>query len=94
MADAIVESKAGILSVAYQEDAEAEDITMKDVLINVEEQAAENERRRRARNEERKAKEGARRPYNSERRFIKRDNKPAEAKAEVKAEAPVEKEAE
>lgn len=90
MADAIVETKAGVLSVAFQEE-EGEDITMKDVLVNVEEQAAENERRRRQRNEERRAKEGQRRNYNGERRFIKRDqNANAEA---PKAEAPKAEEA-
>ena len=51
MADAIVESKGGLLSVAYTAD-EAAEVTMEDVIINVEEQNAENERRRRARMEE------------------------------------------
>ena len=49
LADAIVETKGGLLSYAYQEDQEAEDITMKEVIINVEQQAEENERRRRQR---------------------------------------------
>ena len=39
LADAIVETKGGLLSYAYQEDQEAEDITMKEVIINVEQQA-------------------------------------------------------
>ena len=54
LAYAIVETKGGLLSYAYQEDQDAEDITMKDVIINVEQQAEENERRRRQRNEERR----------------------------------------
>ncbi len=58
MADAIVEAKGGLLSVAHQ-DLDGEDITMKDVIINVEEQAAENEKRRRQRMEERRARRGS-----------------------------------
>lgn len=54
LADAIVETKGGLLSYAFQEDQEATDITMKDVIVNVEQQAEENERRRRQRNEERR----------------------------------------
>ena len=54
MADAIVEAKGGLLSVAHSVDENEEDVTMKDVIINVEEQIAENERRRRQRNEERR----------------------------------------
>ena len=60
MADAIVEAKGGLLSVAHSVDENEEDVTMKDVIINVEEQIAENERRRRQRNEERRN----RRPMN------------------------------
>lgn len=59
MADAIVEAKGGLLTVAYQ-DQEETDITMKDVIINVEQQAEENERRRRARMEERRPRQGGR----------------------------------
>ena len=59
MADAIVEAKGGLLTVAYQ-DQEEEDITMKDVIINVEQQAEENERRRRARMEERRPRQNNR----------------------------------
>ena len=54
MADAIVEAKGGLLSVAHDIDENEADVTMKDVIINVEEQIAENERRRRQRNEERR----------------------------------------
>lgn len=102
MADAIVEAKGGLLTAAYQEDLSLEDITMKDVIINVEQQAEENERRRRQRMEERRPRNndrGERRPYNSDRRFVgKREDTvttPTPAKvetiatpvAEVKAEA-------
>ena len=48
MADAMIEPKGGILSVAHQGQDE-EEITMEDVIVNVERQNAENERRRRAR---------------------------------------------
>ena len=59
MADAIVEAKGGLLSVAYTED-DAPEVTMADVIINVEEQNAENERRRRARVEERRQRQNQR----------------------------------
>ena len=64
MADAIVEAKGGLLSVAHSQDENETDVTMKDVIINVEEQIAENERRRRQRNEERRN----RRPYDRNKR--------------------------
>ena len=54
IADAILEAKGGVLEVAHQEDETAEDITMKDVIINVEQQAAEYERKRRQKFEERR----------------------------------------
>lgn len=72
-ADAIVEGKGGVLSVAHQ-NTDEDDITMADVMIKVEEQAAEAERRRRQRIEERKAAQANRR-NNAEKRFIKRENK-------------------
>ena len=53
MADAIVEAKGGLLSVAHASEEEA-DVTMADVIVNVEEQIAENEKRRRQRNEEKR----------------------------------------
>ncbi|MGB4613044.1 MAG: 30S ribosomal protein S2 [Erysipelotrichaceae bacterium] len=84
MADAVVEGKGGVLSVAHQED-DSDDITMSDVMIRVEEQHAENERRRRQRYEERRAAMAARRA-NTERRFIKRDRQAQ--KADVKKEQP------
>lgn len=55
MADAIMESKGGLLSAAYQTEEGETEVSMSDVVRNVEEQAAENERRRRQRNEERRS---------------------------------------
>ncbi len=96
IADAIVEGKGGVLTYAHQED-DAEDITMSDVIIKVEEQAAEAEKRRRQKMEERRAAQANRRQNfnsNSERRFIKRENKPqveeVKAEVEVKEEISVE----
>ena len=91
LADAIVESKGGILQDAYQEGDVTDDITMEDVIINVERHAEEQEKRRRARNEERNNRFNNRGPrrYNSEKRYInkKDENTAAEAPAaEVKAE--------
>lgn len=59
MADAMIEPKAGVLQVAYQD--EREDITMKDVIVNVEQQQIENDRRRRARFDDRKRRDDRRR---------------------------------
>ena len=74
IADAILEAKGGVLEVAHQEDDTAEDITMKDVIINVEQQAAEYERKRRQKFEERRAQMAQRRGnYNGERRVFRRD---------------------
>ncbi len=74
IADAILEAKGGVLEVAHQEDETAEDITMKDVIINVEQQAAEYERKRRQKFEERRAQMAQRRGnYNDERRVFRRD---------------------
>ncbi|MBP5280083.1 MAG: 30S ribosomal protein S2, partial [Erysipelotrichaceae bacterium] len=93
MADAIVETKGGILQDAYQEGEIEDDITMEDVIINVEKHAEEQEKRRRARNEEKNNRFNNRGPrrYNSERRYIgKKEEAPAEAKAEeTPAAAPV-----
>ena len=73
LADAIVETKAGILEEAYQHDAEEADITMSDVIVSVEKYYEENEKRRRQR-EDRRPKNPNNR-YNSERRYIpRRDN--------------------
>jgi len=82
MADAIVEAKQGILEFAYTPDEGAE-VTMEDVIVNVQEIAAENERRRRQRFEERKQQNNNR---NAQRRYNNRRNEP---KASEGAEAPV-----
>ncbi len=71
MADSIVEAKGGLLTVAYQENQEAADISMKDVIINVQQQHEENERRRRQRNDERRPRNNR---YNNDRR--PRENAP------------------
>ena len=83
MADAIVESKGGLLSVAYTAD-EAAEVTMEDVIINVEEQNAENERRRRARMEERRQRQNQK---DARRNFKPRNTEKAEVKEAPKAEA-------
>lgn len=74
MADAIVETKGGILSVAFQGQDNDNDITMKDVIINVERQNEENDRRRRQRFEERRAKENQRRANGERRPYRERAN--------------------
>ena len=77
LADAIVDAKGGLLEIAYLDDT-AEDVTMDDVVRNVEAQIAENERRRRQRNEERRKRNfdrKNRRPYNNNRQGAPRANK-------------------
>jgi len=93
LADAIVETKGGILQDAYQEDESVEDITMADVIINVEKHAEEQEKRRRQRNEEKQRNNNNNRGRfnrNSERRYINKkenaDAQPAEAAPAVKEE--------
>jgi small subunit ribosomal protein S2 len=83
-ADAIVDAKGGLLELAFLDETE-EDVTMEDVIRNVEQQIAENERRRRQRNEERRRR-------NMERRN-RRFNRPArnEETAAPKEEKPAEK---
>ncbi len=77
LADAIVETKGGILQDAFQEGEDVEDITMADVIVNVEKHAEEQEKRRRQKNEERR--KNAQRKFNSEKRFInRRENQPKE----------------
>ena len=99
LADAIVEAKGGILQDAYQEDEAEKDVTMEDVIINVEKHAEELEKRRKARNEEKMRQQGqnrARFNRNSERRYIgKKDTENSEAPAtEEKKETTEAKEAE
>lgn len=84
LADAIVDAKGGVLELAYLDNTE-DDVTMDDVIKNVEQQIAENERRRRQRIEEKRKRNFERRS----RRFNKQAPK-EEAKAEVKEEAPAE----
>ena len=84
LSDAIVETKGGILQDAYQEGDIENDITMEDVIINVEQHAAEQEKRRKAAAEARNNRFGNdRRPrrFNSEKRYInKKDDENAEEK--------------
>ena len=87
VADAIVEAKGGVLEYAHQEDASVEDITMEDVIINVEQQAAEYEKRRRERWEQRRNQQKNRRfnNKNGERRVFRGNNaKKEESKKEAK----------
>jgi len=80
VADAIVEARGGVLEFAHQEDETVEDITMKDVMVNVEQQAAEYERRKRQRYEERRQQQMQNRSrfnrdgQNGEKRVFRRDN--------------------
>ena len=83
LADAIVDAKGGVRELAYLDEAE-DDVTMDDVIKNVEAQIAENERRRRQRNEERR-KRNFDRKNNGNRRFNRapkaEEEKPAEQAA-------------
>ncbi len=83
MADAIVEAKGGVLEVAYTTD-ELPEITMSDVIVAVQEQAAENERKRRAKFEEKRAQQNRNQHRNYQRR-----ERPVAAEA-TKAEKPAE----
>jgi small subunit ribosomal protein S2 len=86
MADAICDTKEGVLAYAFQPE-EGEDITMKDVIVNVEQQYEENEKRRKAAAEARRAQQQNR----QRRQWVKRDNNKAEENKEVKAEEKAEK---
>lgn len=93
MADAIVEAKGGILTYAHQEQDLEKDITMSDVIINVNQQNEENERRRRQRMEERRQRDerSGRRPYDRNREGgdrPKRDFKQYTPRPAEKTEAP------
>ena len=94
MADAIVEAKGGILTYAHQEQDLEKDITMSDVIINVNQQNEENERRRRQRMEERRQRDerSGRRPYDRNREGgdrPKRDFKQYTPRTEKAVETPV-----
>lgn len=71
MADAIVEAHGGVLSVAYTDENE-EDLTMSDVIKNVDEQT---EARRKARLEEKKQKEEKRKQAQSQTSTFSRSRK-------------------
>jgi len=80
MADAIREAKGDAeLSVAYKDEEEA-DITMADVIVKVEEQAAESERRRRAKADERRQQQNRDRSNyrGRENRFVPRNERSKE----------------
>ena len=95
MADAIVEAKGGILTYAHQEQDLEKDITMSDVIINVNQQNEENERRRKQRMEERRQREEryGRKPYDRNDRNSsdrpKRDFKQYTPRTEKAVETPV-----
>lgn len=73
IADAICEGKNLPLENVPDEEDAGEDITMKDVIKKVEEDAAEYERRRRQKYEERRQQFAQRRGYNGERRVFRRN---------------------
>ena len=88
IADAVCEGKnLPIENIA--EDAEAEDITMKDVIRKVEEDAAEYERKKKQRYEEKRAQMAQRRNYNGERRVFKRNDHANNAKVKAEEGEPV-----
>ena len=93
LADAIVETKGGILQDAYQEGEDVEDITMADVIVNVEKHAEEQEKRRRQRFEERRvqqtAKQGAHR-FNGEKRFVGHKDAPLSPNQTIRKDLPTE----
>ncbi len=89
MADALIEAKGGVLAFAYQQDEEEKDISMIDVIINVERQNEENERRRRQRNEERRQRQERRRNYKGKRENTY-DNRSTENRRPTEATKPVE----
>lgn len=93
LADAIVETKGGILQDAYQEGEDVEDITMADVIVNVEKHAEEQEKRRRQRFEERRAqqtaKQGAHR-FNGEKRIVGHKDAPLSPNQTIRKDLPTE----
>lgn len=89
LADAIVESKGGILQDAYQEGEIENDVTMEDVIINVQQYISEQEKRRKARMEEARnsrfpANRGPRR-FNSEKRYVSKKDEASQDTTETKA---------
>ncbi|CAM3610501.1 30S ribosomal protein S2 [Erysipelothrix anatis] len=90
MADAMVEPKGGVLQVAYQ-DQDQEDITMEDVIVNVEQQAAENDRRRRQRMDERRKRDDRRRQQRFTPRNDNREGAPQQREARTEEKKSTEK---
>ena len=91
MADAIVEAKGGVLEFAHQEDESAPDISMKDVMVEVDRQAAEYEKRKRQRYEERRQQMQAARSgkyAGGERRVFRRNDRTAAPAAPAATAAP------
>lgn len=91
LADAIVDAKGGLVEIAYLDNPET-DVNMEDVVRNVEAQIAENERRRRQRNEERRKRNmerrnAGRRPYNNNRPNQNRGPRDGQAPRAPKADA-------
>ena len=96
MADAIAEAKGGVLEFAHQEDESVADITMKDVMVEVDRQAAEYEKRKRQRYEERRQQmqQGRGGKFGAgERRVFRRADRTGAAAPAAKADAPAEAEA-
>ena len=88
IADAVCEGKnLPIENIA--EDADVEDITMKDVIRKFEEDAAEYERKKKQRYEEKRAQMAQRRNYNGERRVFKRNDHANNAKVKAEEGEPV-----
>ena len=88
IADAVCEGKnLPIENIA--EDADVEDITMKDVIRKVEEDAAEYERKKKQRYEEKRAQMAQRRNYNGERRVFRRNDHANNAKVKAEEGEPV-----
>ena len=83
--DAIIEAKGGVLEYAYQDDGEEKDVSMIDVIINVERQNEENERRRRQRFEERRARQERRRNYRIQQQKEREAARREQAKKEAEA---------
>lgn len=90
MADALIEAKGGVLGFAYQDNSDEKDISMIDVIINVERQNEENERRRRQRNEERRQRQERRRPSYPPRNREARPYTPRTDEKKTETHAPVE----
>ncbi len=88
VADAICEGKNLPIENIPEEADNAEDITMKDVIKKVEEDAAEYERKKRQRYEEKRAQMAQRRGYNGERRVFRRNEHNTAAKAGNTNDAP------